>query len=400
MVFISLIYGVSVDCPALISFAQGLRVQSVRPALWTALQGDCCNTLVASVNRDTSICVNERVTEISWWGLGLNGILNATAMPPMLIHLDLNQNFITGGIPAGLPSGLRDLVLYRNQMTGVIPGLPVGLVYLDLPENRFSGSLPSSLPNGLTRIYLEDNNFTGELPIFPSTLYTISLGLSGDVRTNHFSGTLSLNKPRRIFINNNLITDIIIQDSTALTNCDLSNNPLLGNSRVANLTICVKTGLYSPSLLPNSQTTTKSPLIVTIFSTPFSSATEHFTSSSAAPSSSLSSAIVLSPSSSTTVPSPPSTISAETIAFTTLNRKHTDTMLTQIETVLEFSTLIETVKFQSLTNVLNRFEIIQIICRIFLNLMLLAKVLRATPWRRELKNWMTMKNEVISNWTH
>ena len=40
-------------------------------------------------------------------------------------------------------------------------------------------------------------------------------------------------------------------------NCDLSNNPLLGNPNIAGLTMCTKNGLYSAALLPITRSTTK-----------------------------------------------------------------------------------------------------------------------------------------------
>lgn len=60
-------------------------------------------------------------------------------------------------------------------------------------------------------------------------------------------------QPTRVFINNNWITDVIVYETALLgSNCDLSNNPLLGNPDIANLTSCTQIGLYSMSLMPST----------------------------------------------------------------------------------------------------------------------------------------------------
>ena len=53
-------YAVAVDCPNMIELARGLGMQTARPDIWTALQGDCCSA--SSVDCD----VNQRVTQIFW----------------------------------------------------------------------------------------------------------------------------------------------------------------------------------------------------------------------------------------------------------------------------------------------------------------------------------------------
>ena len=89
---------------------------------------------------------------------------------------------------------------------------------------------------------------SGDLPSFPSTLRHLSLGYPGQPG-NHFTGTLRLNRPIELWINDNWITDVVIQDGSVLATsgyyCDLSNNPLLGNPNILGLTRCFKNGLYS-----------------------------------------------------------------------------------------------------------------------------------------------------------
>ena len=168
----------------------------------------------------------------SWWGIGLTGVINETAIPPSVFYLYLYSNAITGKIPSSLPTGLRELYLHANAITG---------------------SIPTVLPNNLVTLWLFGNQMSGDLPSFPSTLQNLALGAPG-YPGNQFTGSLRLNRAIYLRINDNWITDVVIQDSSGLGTsgnlCDLSNNPLLGNSNIAGLTTCTKNGLFSMSLLP------------------------------------------------------------------------------------------------------------------------------------------------------
>ena len=203
----SIIYAVSLDCPDMVEFAYGLGLQTAQPAVWSALQSDCCTA--SGVDCDGS----QRVWRIEWYFLGLNGVVNGTAIPSSVTHLSLEGNDITGAIPSALPSGLRELYIHGNQMSG-------------------------------------------DLPSFPSTLTNLMLGYSG-YYGNHFTGTLRLNRPLWLRINDNWIADLVIQDRSVLGTCDLSYNPLLGNPNIAGLTMCTKNGLYSAALLPVTRSTLK-----------------------------------------------------------------------------------------------------------------------------------------------
>ena len=228
----STIYAVSSDCPNMIEFARGLGMQTARPTIWTALQSDCCNYGATYVYCDGS----QRVTQIDWYGKGLYGIINGTAIPSSVTYLILRDNDITGPIPEVLPSGLR---------------------YFTLRANVITGAIPSSLPSGLQYLYLHGNQMSGDLPPLPSTLQYLHLGYPGYLG-NHFTGTLRLNRPIELYINDNWITDVLVQNSSVLTSwCDLSNNPLLGNQNIAGLTTCTKNGLYSAALLPVTRSTLK-----------------------------------------------------------------------------------------------------------------------------------------------
>ena len=215
------------DCPTLRIFAQGLGMQFKRPTIWTSLLSDCCSA--SGVTCDG----NQRVTEIQWVSMALNGFVNGTAFPSKLETLDL----------------------YLNELSGGIPFLSNGIISLDLSLNVLNGSIPTSLPPDLFVLRLYGNRLVGNVPTFPASLVDFYLGFSG-YPGNHFSGVIRLNVPSQLFINDNWITDVIIQDSSRLTSgyCDLSRNPLFGNPNIAALTGCVKNGLYSASLLPSTAT--------------------------------------------------------------------------------------------------------------------------------------------------
>ena len=225
--FFNLVAGVSVDCPNLINLALGMGIKTQTPSIWTQLEVDCC--LASGIT-----CLSQRVTEIGWYSYGLTGFINGTAIPTLVKIIDL----------------------FSNSLTGNFPVLPSGLQYLDLSENRLYGTLPTSLPLGLTTLFIDDNYLSGDLPVFPSSLVTLGLGYPGSTGT-HFTGTLRLNAPTFMKINNNWITDVVIQINTGLStsSCDLSNNPLLGNPNIVGLP-CLKNALYSASLLPKTLTAT------------------------------------------------------------------------------------------------------------------------------------------------
>ena len=129
----SLVHTVSIDCPNIRSLALSLGIQSKKPAIWSALQTDCCTA--TGVNCD----VNQRVLEIVWFSMGLNGTINGTAIPSSVTSLYLSDNDFTGRIPSSLPIGLVNLYLRGNQMTGDLPSFPFALQRLYLHWKSFYG---------------------------------------------------------------------------------------------------------------------------------------------------------------------------------------------------------------------------------------------------------------------
>ena len=263
---ISNAYSISIDCPNMIDFARGLGMVTQQPTIWSQLQTDCC-----TANGVT--CASQRVTQIVWNSMNLNGSINGAALPSGLQLLDLGINLVDGILPNTWPDGLQNLYLYRNQLSGSISSTwPSTLQDLDLNSNQFIGSIPSSWPSGLHKLYLGSNKLTGSISILwpsglqylhldnnslsgdisslPSTLIDLGLGYNRDLVFNQFTGSLVLNQPHYIYIYNNLVTDLVVYNFSSLVgNCDLSNNPLLGNPNIRNLTMCTKNGLFNASLL-------------------------------------------------------------------------------------------------------------------------------------------------------
>ena len=217
------VQALSIDCSTMLQFASNLGMQSAQPAIWTQLRADCCAT--------TGVyCVSQRVTQINWYGRSLNGFINSSA-------------------------------------------LPSSVTWLNLGPNQLTGSLSSQWPGGLLFLELDGNQLSGDVPSFPSTLEHLRLGYPG-YPGNHFTGTVRLNRPVDVMINYNWITDFVIQDTSALgvgvDMCDLSYNPLLGNTNIASLALCTKTGLYSAALLPITRSNLKSTTKTIAFNIPTS----------------------------------------------------------------------------------------------------------------------------------
>ena len=224
--FYGLTFGVSGDCPNVIRLALGMQVDVWKTALMNQLRSDCC---ISSLNtydgigkftpkRLYIVCSTtggiQHVTEINWYGMSLVGYIDETA----------------------IPSTVTALNLFGNDLTG---------------------SLPRNLPPGLAEISVSGNSLSGDLPVFPSTMVRLFLEYTG-FTGNHFTGVLILNRPVKVYIKDNWITDIIISDAGLLVECDLSNNPLLGNPRLSSLAICEKDDLYSADTLPKTISTTQS----------------------------------------------------------------------------------------------------------------------------------------------
>eukprot|EP00835_Amoeboradix_gromovi_P002921 NODE_177_length_15815_cov_0.395457.p5 type:complete len:380 gc:universal NODE_177_length_15815_cov_0.395457:12104-10965(-) len=208
------IMGVSIDCPKVIDLAYGMNMHIVNPSYMNQLKSDCCaNTYV--------FCNSVNVLEINWKDFSLNGYINGSSLPSLLNKIDFSRNSLVGEIPSNLPSSLKLLFLNSNLLNGTIP---------------------STLPEGLTQLYISENSLFGTLPYqLPTTLTTLTMSY------NELNGILYITKPFRLYAKYNLITDVLITDTTSLKFCDLSYTPLLNSSNIASLTTCVLEGIYDPA---------------------------------------------------------------------------------------------------------------------------------------------------------
>ena len=127
-----------------------------------------CEALLASeatlVGTGTALDWDTATAMTGWTGVGVsNGRVNALA---------LNGHGLAGSVPAELGdlSGLKVLYLDGNSLTGSIPaklGDLSGLTFLQLDDNSLSGSIPAELGalSGLTSLRLDDNSLTGSIPV-------------------------------------------------------------------------------------------------------------------------------------------------------------------------------------------------------------------------------------------
>ena len=269
---ITFVCAVSLDCLNVVNLAIGLHLDQQQPGIMIQLLVDCCSATGVT-------CMDGRVTSIYWVEKGLTGQLNSSSLPSSLTQLELQYNNIKGQMPIAFPNGMILLSLQDNLLTGNLPPLPPQLILVDIHDNYLTGSLPKSFPGTLTAVYLSNNLFTGSIPNpLPTGLQTLELqlnALSGNIprlpntiqclklgwpgsNSNHLSGSLILHKPVKFSLTNLWITNIVIIDKSMLTECDISNNPLLGNPNLVNLNQCSQLGLYSASQLPNTDSPTRS----------------------------------------------------------------------------------------------------------------------------------------------
>ena len=229
------IRGVSIDCPDVINFALGIHLDLVQPTTFNLLKMDCC------ANNTVIRCSNSRVIALNFFRMNLNGSINGTSITSKVSELLLNFNKITGSLP-DLPPSITRLRVAVDELSGMLPAFPVNVKWVEYYNNQFNGSIPE-IPATLGTLFIDGNKMSGILPMFPASLVTLHLGFPGNPG-NKFSGLLKLYQPHDIIANDNLITDIFIHDTKNLTICDLSNNPLLGNPVLSNLTMCIQNGLY------------------------------------------------------------------------------------------------------------------------------------------------------------
>eukprot|EP00835_Amoeboradix_gromovi_P001326 NODE_58_length_25774_cov_0.240545.p4 type:complete len:413 gc:universal NODE_58_length_25774_cov_0.240545:20300-21538(+) len=287
--FIQFCFSTSIDCSDVINLALGLNMNVKQQSRMIAINDDCC-----SINTGVT-CSNDRVTEIEWPLLHLDGTINSTAIPKLLSILILNDNAISDVFPKSLSNTIKQLDLSNNFFKGPMPSvLSTSLLYLYLHYNKLNGTLPEILPQSLTKfhmhynkvtgsmprvlpsnmkelslynnlltghmtnplpktlidLHIDGNAMTGPLPEIPGTINILYLGFTKGV-SNRFTGSLELNSPRIVYINDNFISDFkIVGDYSLIIDCDLSGNPLLEHYNDPSLKKCTKNGLYSVDKIP------------------------------------------------------------------------------------------------------------------------------------------------------
>ncbi|KAG6595101.1 hypothetical protein SDJN03_11654, partial [Cucurbita argyrosperma subsp. sororia] len=136
-----------------------------------------------------------------------------------LVHLDLSENGLIGGIPSGLGSCslLESLDISKNNLSGELPidvfAKMSSLKRLSMSDNKFFGVLSDSLSQltTLNSLDLSSNNFSGSIPV----------GLCKDPK----------NSLKELFLQNNWLTGRIpasISNCSQLVSLDLSFNFLSG----------------------------------------------------------------------------------------------------------------------------------------------------------------------------
>ncbi|KAK8470232.1 hypothetical protein PHAVU_004G084688 [Phaseolus vulgaris] len=155
-----------------------------------------------------------------------------------LALLNLAQNQLSGGLPQQLGNltKLQGLQLQFNNLNGTIPtqiGQLPKLLTLNLSRNSLGGSIPSEIANlgELNFLYLQGNNLSGSIPISIANLSRLLVLQLGE---NHLRGVIP-NMPLHLLVSLNLSSNLFsgpIPSSfgalSTLEVLDLSNNSFSG----------------------------------------------------------------------------------------------------------------------------------------------------------------------------
>eukprot|EP00835_Amoeboradix_gromovi_P001161 NODE_47_length_27404_cov_0.284270.p6 type:complete len:475 gc:universal NODE_47_length_27404_cov_0.284270:16804-18228(+) len=332
----SLVWSVTpiADCSLLQSIAISLNMDKTNSEIMKQILSDCCATSGITCNNGRVNTINwaslrlngtinstqllpSALTSLKLDNNILSGNITNLELPSTMIVFSAVSNRLVGSVPK-LPYSLQYLQLDNNILTGLFPILNSKLTYCSLSNNQISGSLPSFLPaammyfkvqanaltgpfslgtypNSLKYVYIQKNllqgtvtdmgnssiiEFTahanllsGKVPSFPVTLKQLILGYEG-FPGNQFTGAVELYQPKVLRLNNNLISSVIIYNTSLLTTCDLSYNPFLNILNVIDLN-CLKNGLYVPNQqapredsLSTSAFMQSSPTVVITYSIP------------------------------------------------------------------------------------------------------------------------------------
>ncbi|MBA0668946.1 hypothetical protein Goklo_001816, partial [Gossypium klotzschianum] len=181
---------------------------------------------------------------------------------PSLEHLNMSNNFFTGGIPISIGDmiSLQLLDMSNNKLSGGIPRhLPMGLFTFDVSNNQLFGDIPTSMENlslmktldlrnntlfggiprwmgkmsNLQELVMANNHFEGPIPM---ELCNLSSSLQFlDLSANNISGSLPscfiFSSLTHVYLSRNKLKGPITSflNSSYLVTLDLSNNHLTGN---------------------------------------------------------------------------------------------------------------------------------------------------------------------------
>ena len=116
--------------------------------------------------------ITARLNTLVLAGNSFSGVLPSFASALALIYLDLSDNGFFGDFPVTLTDwpSLRQVTLYKNQLTGTIPvDLPMSLPVLvdsNVGFNLLSGSIPDFAQSNLNTLLLNNNrDLNGTFPI-------------------------------------------------------------------------------------------------------------------------------------------------------------------------------------------------------------------------------------------
>eukprot|EP00834_Sanchytrium_tribonematis_P006951 NODE_567_length_5957_cov_0.651588.p1 type:complete len:432 gc:universal NODE_567_length_5957_cov_0.651588:2564-1269(-) len=251
LIFITNLYGVTVDCPVILNFLQGLNLHLTDPVLYQSIPADCCTTTISSSLGDlymycSGTAPNERLDGFRLTGGNVNGTMKSQFIPSALTYLEIVSTPLNTTIPSDLPNSILYLYLWYSKFQGTIPNtLPSQLIEFGASSNQLTG-LPASLPNSITDLYLESGKFTQVPPLpaslnnlfmydnlvtqFPKSFPSPSYILDFDLNQNLITGTIPNNLPNSIkylYLSANVLQGAIPNSlPSKLFDLDLSENQL------------------------------------------------------------------------------------------------------------------------------------------------------------------------------
>lgn len=188
---------ISGSIPASLAFLRALQTLDLS---FNNLRGPLPPNLLQLPNLQAALLSNNRLV----------GPLYAISSP--LLHLDLQQNALSGPLPSSLPLTLSFLSLAHNKISGNITALaPLSnLYFLDLSFNKLTGNLPQALLGlSMHSLVLQHNHLWGTIE--PPSLVSMEVL---DLSYNDFSGEVSpmLSTAANLYLNNNRLTGQVPQE--------------------------------------------------------------------------------------------------------------------------------------------------------------------------------------------